>query len=73
MNRAWVRAASSAQAWGQIHWRPAVRLNRVRAIAINNHRAQARRHRERLLSLNKTFAEPARWKRRVPSFREEIF
>src|SRR5262245_61103805 len=35
-------------------------------IASDNHSAQARRHPELLIPINASFAETARWKRRVP-------
>src|SRR5262245_55314905 len=38
----------------------------TRAIASNNHSTQARRLLERLIPINTSLAETARWKRRVP-------
>src|SRR5262245_574443 len=46
--------------------RLAGRLGRIRKIASNNHQAQARRLRGRLIPINMSFPETARWKRRVP-------
>jgi hypothetical protein len=44
----------------------------MRAIANNNHSTQARRLPGRLIPINKSFAETARWKRCVPSARKTL-
>jgi hypothetical protein len=40
--------------------------SRMRATVGDNNSMQARRHRERLIPINTSFAEPARWKRCAP-------
>src|SRR6266511_756387 len=60
--RRFQRAVSGARPIGS----PQRAWGRMGAIANDNRPTQGRRHRERLLPINTSFAETARWKRRVP-------